>query len=140
MSGSSECCAAKTRATFCEGPTWEPISNNAAELLRMHSVHEFRCGNLQSSIDHRDQKLRCFARGIAPKELLDATRQDIETFLDKRRTREGRVINSWTRYYWIANLHAFYKVGAQRGVDRSRPDRGDHPAQATSDTPPPDRD
>ena len=52
--------------------------------------------------------MRSFAHWLEPRTLLDATRDDIETFLDSRRGRRTRALDSKTRYHWISDLHVFY--------------------------------
>jgi integrase/recombinase XerC len=91
------------------GPAPLPVTTETAELLCSYRLAQERRGNLPSSVGHREIYLRAFARWLEPRGLLDATRQDIEPFLDKRRTRDGHKISSRTRYYWIAHLHGFYK-------------------------------
>jgi site-specific recombinase XerD len=86
-----------------------PVPTEATKLMRLHRVAQDRRGDLPRSMDKREIHLKAFARYLAPSGLMDATRQDIELFPDKRRTREGRKIGSHTRYLWIAHLHAFYK-------------------------------
>jgi integrase/recombinase XerC len=90
------------------GPASLPITTETAELLRLYRTHERRKGDLPSSIEAREARLKAFARWIEPRELLGATRQDVERFLDKRRTKAGREITSRTRYCWIAHLHGFF--------------------------------
>lgn len=86
-----------------------PVPTEATELLRLHRLAQDRRGIQPNSIEKREQYLRAFARWLDPRGLLDASRQDVELFLDKRRTQEGRKIQSDTRYYWIAHFHSFYK-------------------------------
>jgi integrase len=92
-----------------KGPLPLPVPTEATELLRAHLLHQERRGNLPRSIEKRQGSLKSFARWMAPRGMFEATRNDIELFLDGRRTRKGRKINPRTRYYWIAHLHAFYK-------------------------------
>lgn len=84
------------------------VTTETAELLRQHRIHQGRKGNMPSTIEKRDASLRSFAQWLDPRGLLEATRQDIETFIDKHRARDGRQISSRTRYSWIATFHAFY--------------------------------
>jgi integrase/recombinase XerC len=86
-----------------------PVPSESVQLIRRHRLAQDRRGNLLSSMDKRETYLRAFARYLAPRGLLDANRQDIELFLDKRRTREGRKISPRTRYYWLAHFHSFYE-------------------------------
>ena len=85
-----------------------PVPSEASELIRLHRLAQDRRGNLPHSIDKRETNLKAFARWLEPRGLLEAARQDVELFLDQRRTREGRKISDRTRYYWLAHFHAFY--------------------------------
>lgn len=100
-----------------------PISDEHAELLRLYRLHQDRRGLLPSSIQGSGTRLRAFARWIEPAQMLCATRGDIEAFLDKRKTREGRKLNSRTRYYWIAHLHGFYQWAMNEDLTDSDPTR-----------------
>jgi integrase/recombinase XerC len=91
------------------GALAQPITDETRELLRLHRIHQDRRGNMPTSMDRRDIYLRGFAHWFEPRGLFEATRQDIEAFLDQRRAPGGRKIHSRTRYYWIAHLHAFYR-------------------------------
>ncbi len=90
------------------GPTPLPLAAETAELLRLYRTHERRKGDMPSSIEAREARLKAFARWLEPRVLLSATRQDVEQFLGKRRTKGGREITNRTRYYWIAHLHGFF--------------------------------
>ena len=97
-----------------------PLSTEHAELLRAYRLDQERRGLLSSSIEHSATRLRAFARWLeqdhlrvgdlqhAGNSILSATRGDVEAFLDGRRTKDGRKLNSRTRYYWVAILHVFY--------------------------------
>ena len=87
-----------------------PISAEHAELVSRYVTAMERRGLLPSSIEHIRLKLRALARSLEPgSTLLGAGREDIERFLDGRKTRDGRKLNSRTRYYWVAILHTFYE-------------------------------
>jgi integrase/recombinase XerC len=98
-------------------PVALPVPSEATKLMRLHRLAQERRGNMPASLERRDISLRAFARWLAtspngevePKGLFDATRQDIELFLDKRRTRDGHKIGARTRRHWLADLHGFYK-------------------------------
>ncbi len=98
-----------------------PVPPEAVELMRRHRLHQDRCGHLPASMQRRDIYLKAFARWLDPRGLLEATRDDIETFLDQRKTREGRKLNSRTRYYWLANLSAFYGWALVEGLTDTDP-------------------
>jgi site-specific recombinase XerD len=100
-----------------------PISPEHADLLRLYRVHQDRRALLPSSIQGARTRLQAFARWVEPANMVDASRADVETFLDGRRTREGRKLNSRTRYYWIAHLHAFYEWALNEGHVHEDPTR-----------------
>lgn len=87
----------------------QPVPTEATKLIGSYRLAQERRGDLPNSILKREQYLKAFARYLAPRGMFDAGRQDIEVFLDARRTREGRQILPRTRYYYIAHFHAFYK-------------------------------
>ena len=68
-----------------------------------------RRGNLPRSIEKRQGSLRAFGRWLAPRGLLDASREDVETFLDRRKGQGGRKIHSRTGYVWLSHFKAFYR-------------------------------
>jgi site-specific recombinase XerD len=99
-----------------------PLSQEHAEILRRYRLDQERRGLLPSSIEHSGTRLRAFARWVEPDRVLfDATREDVETFLDARRTRDGRKLNSRTRYYWLAILHGLYEWAAAEGLTDTDP-------------------
>lgn len=75
-----------------------------AGLLRRFEVAQERRGNRPGAIETRQIRIRAFMRWLGEeKRILNATRDDIETFLDLRS------IGPKTRYGWISHLHAFYR-------------------------------
>ena len=76
---------------------------NTAELIRAHHTDQVRRGLMASSIRQRDDRMAIFGRWLEPRTLLDATRQDVERFLDERN------IGARTRYAWLSHLHGFYE-------------------------------
>lgn len=98
-----------------------PVPSEAAELLRLHRLAQERRGLLPNSVDHREIKLRCFARWLEPRGLFDATRQDVELFLDGRRTRDGHKITSRTRRSWLAQLRGFYRWAVDEDLTATDP-------------------
>jgi integrase/recombinase XerC len=105
-------------------PAKIPASNDTAKLLRSHLIHQERRGNLPRSIEKRQGSLRSFAYWLEPRTLLDANREDIETFLDTRRGRESRTLNSKTRYSWLSDLHVFYTWAINEELTTSDPTLG----------------
>lgn len=71
------------------------------ELIRLFGRDQERRGLLKSTVDVRRMDLRAFARATG--ELLDATREDIESFLDSRN------LGARARYCWVSHLHCFYE-------------------------------
>ena len=86
-----------------------PLPDESDVLIRQHKLAQERRGYLPTSMVKREIVLRAFALYLEPRSLLEGTRKDIELFLDKRRTREGRKICGRTRYTWIAHFHSFYE-------------------------------
>ncbi len=62
--------------------------------------------------------LRAFARWLEPRGVLEATRADVEGFLDTR----GLAPNS--RYAWLSHLHCFYTWAADEDLIVKIPTRG----------------
>ena len=85
------------------------ISEEHEQLLRAYRLDQERRGLLPSTMENNRIRLKAFAHWLEPEGvMLSASRADIETFLDGRRTKDGRKLNSRTRYYWVAHLHGFY--------------------------------
>lgn len=74
-----------------------------AELLEMSETDQRRRGLLPRSIEKRQGSLVSFARWLGQRGLLEATRADVEAFLDARQ------IGARTRYAWLSHLHGFYR-------------------------------
>jgi integrase/recombinase XerC len=72
------------------------------ELIERHHVDQVRRGLLPNSIDKRDRAVTVFAGSLDGRSLLEATRDDVEQFLDRRK------IGPRTRYSWLTHLHNFY--------------------------------
>jgi site-specific recombinase XerD len=92
--------------TVAAGSSVTPVCHiyrmDTAELIKAHHTDQVRRGLMLSSIEQRGAKLVVFARFLDPTGLLDATRGDIEQFLDARQ------IGSRTRYAWLSHLSSFY--------------------------------
>jgi site-specific recombinase XerD len=89
-------------------PAAIPATTDTMRLLTAHRIHQERRGNLPRSIEKREGSLQSFAHWLEPRTLLEATKNDIETFLDTRRGRQTRALNTKTRYHWLSHLHSFY--------------------------------
>ena len=98
-----------------------PISDEHAELLRRYREHQERRGFLDSSIRHTRLRLSAFCRCVEPGCITEASKADLEGFLDRRRTRDGRKLEMRTRYYWIAVMHAFYVWAVGEGLAADDP-------------------
>jgi len=78
------------------------------ELFAAMRLEMQRRGLLESSIVKREINLKALTRWLG-KSPLEATRDDLERFLDGRRTRSGSPIGPRTRFTWLANFAAFYR-------------------------------
>lgn len=91
------------------------------DLMTAMNLDMERRGLLQSSIIKRGIYLTAFARWLVPRTLGEATRQDVELFLDQRRTRKGAKLAPRSRYTWLANLHGFYAFTLAEGLTDDNP-------------------
>ena len=86
------------------------VSAEHAELLHVYRLDQERRGLLESSIEHSRTRLRAFAHWLEPERtLLGATKTDVEAFLDDRRTKNGRKLNSPRGTTGLPFSMAFYK-------------------------------
>lgn len=90
------------------------------QLIAAMRLDMERHGLLESSILKREINLKALRRWLG-KSLLDATQEDLELFLDGRRTREGAPIGPRTRFTWVANLAAFYRWTLKEGLLEENP-------------------
>jgi integrase len=90
------------------------------EILAAMRLDMERHGLMPSSIEKREICLRALVRWIEGS-LLDVTTDDLERFLDGRRTRDGAPIGSRTRFTWTANFAAFYRFLAVQGLVEEDP-------------------
>jgi site-specific recombinase XerD len=89
-------------------PAAIPATTETMRLLRMHGIHQERRGKIPQSVERTNCALRSFAHWLEPRTLLEATRDDVETFLDARRGRKEQSLDGKTRYLWLSNFHVFY--------------------------------
>jgi integrase/recombinase XerC len=68
-----------------------------------------RRGLAAGTIRRRWDVLCSFSAWLEPRPLLDATRADVEAYVDGRRCHSGGPIGSRTRYGYISHLHCFYE-------------------------------
>lgn len=72
-------------------------------LLGEYKLHLTRRGLSPNTITRRLVALRCFDTWLEERSLLQAKREQVETFLD------GRNLTARSRYCWLSHLHCFYK-------------------------------
>lgn len=96
----------------------EPLDDKTTELLAAHRLEQERRGLATTSIRARDQMLRAFARWLEPRALFDATKADIEQFLD------GRNLAPRSRSAWLSHLAGFYNWAADEELIVKIPTRG----------------
>lgn len=81
------------------------------ELLRLSRLDQKRRGLQPRSIECRQGRIETFMRWLGERSAVDATREDIETFLDARN------IGPRTRYGWLSHLHSFYEMLERSDVE-----------------------
>jgi len=95
-----------------------PRLGDDAAVLADHRRHQSRRGLASTSIRTRDAMLRAFSRWLGDRGILEATKADVETFLDTR----GLKPNS--RYAWLSHLHCFYTWAGDEDLIVKIPTRG----------------
>lgn len=86
---------------------------NTTELLKAHALDQRRRGLLESTITQRRRVIRRFADWIGARGLLGATSEDIQAWLDSRRTSPG------ARAGYLSHLKVFYNWAIIAGhIDR----------------------
>lgn len=117
--------AAVTRPKFraTKGVALAPISLEHAELLNRYRRHQVRRDLTESSVYALQGRLRGYLRGLEAEQttVFQATRRDVETFLDRRRTANGQTISGRTRYHWISAIHSFYVWAIGEGLTQADP-------------------
>jgi len=86
-----------------------------ADLIAGVRRDQERRGVLESSIERRESVLRLFQAWCAPKNLLKATRTDVERFLD------SRSLGASTRATYLSHLHAFYSWAMMEDLTKDDP-------------------
>lgn len=79
-----------------------------SDELSAYRLDQERRGLASSTIYRRTSDLRSFNRWLAPRSILEATEEDVQTFLDAKR------LGVRTRYCWLSNLHSFYVFEVRR--------------------------
>ncbi|HEY5025390.1 MAG TPA: tyrosine-type recombinase/integrase [Acidimicrobiales bacterium] len=82
----------------------------AADLRAAHTLDQERRGLRQSSIKTRDGILRRFAEWLAPKPILEASREDVQAWLDSLK------VGGTARRAYTSHLHAFYTWAQDEGL------------------------
>lgn len=90
------------------------------ELIDAVRIAMRRRGLMPSSIVKREICLKALSRSLG-KSPLEASKDEIELFLDGRRTRQGASIGSRTRFTWLANLASFYRWAVAEGLIEEDP-------------------
>ncbi len=92
-----------------QSPPLPSISPDHQQLLARYRLNMERRYLTARSVRGLQIKLHALARGLEAEEktLFEATKEDVELFLDRRRWR-GRKMQARTRYYWISAIHGFY--------------------------------
>lgn len=83
------------------------------ELIADFVRDQRRRGLLESTITRRRTDLTAFAREHG--DLGRVTTEDVHTFLDARRGRDGGPLTARSRHLWLSNLHAFYGWAVRTG-------------------------
>lgn len=73
-----------------------------SELIRLHRLQLRRRGQTEGSIDKRLRSVRRLGEHLEPASVLEASSEDIETFLDTL------PLKAKSRYTYISHLHCFY--------------------------------
>lgn len=76
------------------------------DLVREYVAHLRRRGLAQGTITKRRNRLAMFDERVG---LARASPEDIESFLDARRGKDGGELGRKARYGWVSDLHGFYK-------------------------------
>jgi len=93
------------------------LDDDTLAALAGHRLDQERRNLALTSIRTRDTMLRALARWLAPRGLLEATRDDVEVFLD------GRGLAPSSRYAWLSHLHSFYGWAADEELIVTIPTR-----------------
>lgn len=88
------------------------------DLLQRHQIDQQRRGLQPTTIGARAGAVRAFERWLGDRDILTATREDVELYLDSRRIVEK------TRYCIISHLHVFYEWAIRSELTTSDPTTG----------------
>ena len=75
-----------------------------------------RAGILPNSITRQTSDARSFARWLGQTSILDATRDDVEQWMDAGRGRKSQALAPRTRYARISTLHSVYSWALMEGL------------------------
>lgn len=85
------------------------------DLLARLRLSQERRGVLENSIVAREGRVKALMAWMEPKSAFDATREDVEAFLDSRN------LASSSRRCYLSHLHAFYAWAIDEGLTSSDP-------------------
>lgn len=88
------------------------------DLLQRHQIDQQRRGLQPTTIGARAGAVRAFERWLGDRDILTATREDVELYLDSRRIVEK------TRYCIISHLHVFYEWAIRSNLTTADPTAG----------------
>ena len=91
---------------------WVP--EETARLIAAYRRDQDRRGLSRLTIDSRSSALRLFAVWL-DRDLLSASRDDVETFLD------GRHLGPRARYRWVSDIHNLFEFAIREGFATSDP-------------------
>jgi site-specific recombinase XerD len=99
------------------GPTGDPIASqrSAEELLAGHRLDQERRGLMATTISERDRKVRALIAWMSPRHVLDATAEDLQTFLDERD------LGNTARSDYVGIWRSFYTWAVKRGLLANAP-------------------
>lgn len=87
----------------------DPVNPESIRSIGRYSRDQDRAAIRPRSIENMGGRLRSFARSLGDRSMLEATREDVERYIDGRRGRaESKAISSRTRYQILTTLHSFY--------------------------------
>jgi site-specific recombinase XerD len=75
-----------------------------------------RRGLLDGTVTQRESRLRLFAAWL-DRPLMTTRRDDIESFLDERKGRDGPHLGARARYRWVSDFHIFFAWTIREEID-----------------------
>ena len=91
------------------GPA-KPVTHTANGVLIARFVRDMERREVRPrSVEKMGGTVRSFARFLDDRVLFDATKDDVEGYIDSRRGRQGKRLAPRTKYSILTTLHAFYR-------------------------------